>query len=107
MSTIITAAELASELGTDGRTARKFLRSITPRDEQPGKGRRWGIDGGKRNIAKMRKQFAEFAAAQEAARAEREAAAEAAAAPAEEIDDTIDFDSLEGPTDEELAELDA
>ena len=102
---LITPAELATELGTDARTTRKFLRSITPRDEQPGKGSRWGIKGTKSNIAALRKQYAKFEEAQQAARAAR--AEKAAPAPVEaeeieEIDDT--FDSLEGPTDDELAD---
>lgn len=99
---LITPAELATELGTDARTTRKFLRSITPRDEQPGKGSRWGIKGTKSNIAALRKQYAKFDEAQQAARTAR--AEKAAPAPVEadeaEIDDT--FDSLEGPTDDEL-----
>ena len=93
---LITPAELATELGTDARTTRKFLRSITPRDEQPGKGSRWGIKGTKSNIAALRKQYAKFDEAQRAARAAR---AEKPA-PVEEIEDT--FDSLEGPSDDEL-----
>jgi hypothetical protein len=100
---LITPAELATELGTDARTTRKFLRSITPRDEQPGKGSRWGIKGTKSNLATLRKQYAKFEEAQQAARAAR--AEKAAPAPVEaeaEIDDT--FDSLEGPTDDELAD---
>ena len=61
----ITTAEMASELGTDGRTLRKFLRSITPKEEQPGKGSRWVLEGNKRDVSKMRKQFTEWTAAQE------------------------------------------
>lgn len=56
----ITAMELANELGTDSRTVRKFLRKITPKDEQPGKGARWSIDGTKRSVNKLRKQFDEW-----------------------------------------------
>lgn len=100
---LITPAELATELGTDARTTRKFLRSITPRDEQPGKGSRWGIKGTKSNIAALRKQYAKFEEAQQAARAARAEKAKKTPAPVEdevEIEDT--FDSLEGPTDEEL-----
>ena len=104
---LITPAELATELGTDARTTRKFLRSITPRDEQPGKGSRWGIKGTKTNIAALRKQYAKFDEAQRAARAAR--AEKAAPAPVEadeaEIEDT--FDSLEGPTDADLAALES
>lgn len=60
----ITTAQLANELDTTPRTARKFLRSITERDAQPGKGSRWMIE--KRELASLRKKFAAYAAAQEA-----------------------------------------
>lgn len=69
----LTPAELADHLGTDARTARKFLRSITPKDEQPGKGSRWAIDGTKRSLATLAKKYAKFQEAQEAARLAREA----------------------------------
>ncbi len=102
---LITPAELATELGTDARTTRKFLRSITPRDEQPGKGSRWGIKGTKSNLATLRKQYAKFEEAQQAARAARAEKAEKAPAPVEEIEEIDDtFDSLEGPSDDELAD---
>ena len=95
----LTPADLAAELGTDARTARKFLRSITPRDEQPGKGSRWAIKGTKTEIARLRKGFTAFQAAQDEARAKR---AEAKAA--EEA--TIEVDEVdEEPTAEELEAL--
>jgi len=106
-TTLITPAELALELGTDARTTRKFLRSITPRDEQPGKGSRWGIKSTKSNIASLKKRFAKFAAAQEAARAAR--AEKLAPAPVDDdapIDDNT-LDTLDGPTDAELAALES
>lgn len=53
----ITTQELAQELDTTGREVRKFLRSITPTDEQPGKGSRWSIPGTKRDLTRMHKQF--------------------------------------------------
>lgn len=86
----ITTAEMASELGTDGRTLRKFLRSITPKEDQPGKGSRWSLEGNKRDIAKMRKQFSDWTAAQEK--------------PAEEETPEAEVD---GPTDAELDEIEA
>lgn len=61
----ITTAEFAAELDTDTRTVRKFLRSITPKEDQPGKGARWVLEGNKRSINQMRKQFAEWTAARE------------------------------------------
>jgi hypothetical protein len=54
----ITVNELAEQLETSPRTARKFLRSITPKDEQPGKGSRWQIE--KREIRGLVKKFATF-----------------------------------------------
>lgn len=65
----ITTAEFAAELGTDARTARKFLRSITPADQHPGKGSRWVLEGNKRELTKMKKQFSEWTAAAEAKKA--------------------------------------
>lgn len=91
----ITTTEFAAELGTDTRTARKFLRSITPKDEQPGKGSRWVIEGNKRSLTQMRKRFNEWT----------EERAEKAETPAEEPMEVEDAE-LEGPTDEELEGLD-
>ena len=52
----IDIAALATALDTDARTTRKFMRSITPADAQPGKGSRWAIE--KREVASLRKKFA-------------------------------------------------
>lgn len=54
----INIQELAETLETTPRTARKFLRSVTPADEQPGKGGRWNIE--KRQVRSLKKQFQEF-----------------------------------------------
>jgi len=70
----ITVTDLATELGTDARTTRKFLRSVTPADEQPGKGGRWEIE--KREVRSLKSKFAKFTAALAEARKEREAAPE-------------------------------
>jgi hypothetical protein len=56
----IDIATLATTLDTDARTARKFMRSITPADAQPGKGSRWAIE--KREVAGLRKKFATYLA---------------------------------------------
>jgi hypothetical protein len=66
----INVQELATELNTDGRTARKFLRSITPKDAQPGKGSRWAIE--KKDLRSMKSQFTKFTAAQQEAKLARE-----------------------------------
>lgn len=52
----ITPKELAVRLESDGKTVRKFLRSITPKDEQPGKGNRWAIDS--KRVTSLKKEFA-------------------------------------------------
>jgi len=57
----INIAELATTLDASPREVRKFLRSVTPTDEQPGKGGRWQIE--KRAVRSLAKQFAEYAAA--------------------------------------------
>ena len=63
MATVLTASDLATELDTDSKTVRKFLRSVTPKDEQPGKGSRWSIE--KKQLRSLRSQFAKFQAAQD------------------------------------------
>jgi hypothetical protein len=83
----MTPAEFAVEVGSDGRTVRKFLRSITPKDEQPGKGSRWSLPGTKREVTKLRKQFTEWTAALEAKKAQDAEVEE----PTDEVeDDTLD-----------------
>lgn len=56
----ITINELATDLNSTPREVRKFLRAVTPADEQPGKGHRWQIE--KRAVRGLKKQFAEHAA---------------------------------------------
>lgn len=90
----ITVAEFATELGTDARTARKFLRNITDADAQPGKGGRWSIE--KREVRSLKSKFAKYTAEVEATRASREADADAPE------------DAPEGePTADDLAEIEA
>jgi hypothetical protein len=52
----ITPKEFALIVESDGRTVRKFLRSTTPKADQPGKGNRWEV----RNTAALRKAFGEW-----------------------------------------------
>ena len=84
MSATLTPTEFAATVASDGRTVRKFLRSITPKDEQPGKGSRWSLPGTKREVAKLQKQFHDWEAALEAKKAEK--AAEEATDEVEETD---------------------
>ena len=86
----ITTAEFATELGTDPKTVRKFLRSITPKDEQPGKGSRWVLEGNKSSLNKMRKQFSSWSLEQAEAKAARAAAAAEVAAA--EVEDNTELD---------------
>lgn len=51
----ITPAEFATEVNSDSRTVRKFLRSVTAKENQPGKGGSWKIE--KRDVSKLRRQF--------------------------------------------------
>lgn len=92
MSKVMTPAEFALEVESDGKTVRKFLRSITPKDEQPGKGSRWSLPGTAREVQKLKKQFSEWNAAQLEDRAKRAAEKAAAAAEVEDAED-IELDS--------------
>jgi len=72
----MTIVDLTEVLDTDARTARKFLRSITPAEEQPGKGSRWVISATAANLKSLTKKFADFEAAR-AAKVEDDAEVEA------------------------------
>lgn len=63
----LSAKELAQELGTDGRTVRKYLRATVRAAgiANPGKGQRWSID--RKDVRKIRKDFAVWEAARVAA----------------------------------------
>jgi hypothetical protein len=58
----ITPKEFALQVNSDGRTVRKFLRSVTPIEDRPGKGNRWEV----RNTAALRKGFAAWVEARSA-----------------------------------------
>jgi hypothetical protein len=91
MAQTITPTEFAATVSSDGKTVRKFLRSITPKDEQPGKGSRWALPASKREVTALTKRFRTWEAEEKAARAERaqKAAEEAAAAvETDEVDET-------------------
>lgn len=53
----VTPSELAQQLESDPKTVRKFLRSITEKELQPGRGHRWELPAGKRDINRLKKQF--------------------------------------------------
>jgi hypothetical protein len=54
----LTVTELSNELEATPRMVRKFLRSITPVEEQPGKGGRWSIQ--KAQVRTLKKKFEDF-----------------------------------------------
>lgn len=60
MAQALNVTELAEQLDTTPRIARKFLRSVTPLEEQPGKGGRWSIP--KAKTRSLKKAFMEFQA---------------------------------------------
>lgn len=94
----ITVSELAVILDADARTTRRFLRSITPKENCPGKGARWAIE--KREVRAMTKKFAAFSAAELAKKNARD---EAKNAPIENENEN----EIADPTDDEiLAESD-
>lgn len=99
----ITVSDLALELDTDARTARKFLRSITDADAQPGKGSRWAIE--KREVRSMKSKFTKFTAAQAQARLDRELAKDATTS-TDEVEVEVDDFEIAEPTAEDLAEID-
>ena len=84
----MTPAVFAEQLNESPRTVRKFLRSITPREDQPGKGGRWSLPSGKRDINALTKQFNAWKAEQLALAAARAEQAAAEAAEAVEVDET-------------------
>jgi len=59
----ITPSEFAEQVHADPKTVRKFLRSLTPKEQQPGRGHRWELPGGKRDVNRLNKQWTEWSAA--------------------------------------------
>jgi dTDP-D-glucose 4,6-dehydratase len=90
----ITPKVLAEKLGTDAKTCRKYLRSLTPVEDRPGKGGRWAIES--KQVATLKKGFAAWDAArrEEIARRKAEEAAKAAdlVDADEELEDAEDGD---------------
>jgi hypothetical protein len=92
MAKTITPAELAQKLGTDPKTARKFLRSPEGLDRKVGKGHRWAIEAS--DVRGLKARFGKWEAArrEEIARraAERAETARNDAENAEVTDDEVD-----------------
>ena len=92
---MLSAKEVALELGTDARTLRKFLRDTTPAEDQPGQGGRWAFE--KKQVKKLKTRFAEWSEAKPA-RTPKNA----------EVEDADDLDDIEDEIeldDEELEEI--
>ena len=51
----INIQDFATALEANPRTVRKFLRSVTPVEDQPGKGGRWQIE--KKDLRSLKKKF--------------------------------------------------
>jgi hypothetical protein len=90
--TTLTPTEFAATVDSDGRTVRKFLRSIHAKEDQPGKGSRWSLPGDKRSVTKLQKQFKEWSAKQAEERAARALAAAEEAANEVETDEDESLD---------------
>lgn len=86
-----TAATLAAELEVAPKALRVFLRTPESGIAPVGKGGRYSIEMTATQLAKFKKNFAAYTAAQEKARAERAAALEAAKAATD--DDISDADA--------------
>lgn len=80
----INIAELATTLDASPREVRKFMRTVTPADEQPGKGGRWAIE--KREVRSLTKKFAAY-------REERETPADAVDDAPEAADEGVTTDA--------------
>jgi hypothetical protein len=84
MAKTMSPTEIAVEFDSTGREVRKFLRSITAKDAQPGKGSRWAVPANANQLKKLRKQFDEWALAK------AEKAAEDATEDADETTDEVE-----------------
>lgn len=66
MTKTLTPAEFALEVGTDARTARKFLRSDQGMNAKVGKGQRWAIEA--RQVRSLKAKFSKWDEARNAAK---------------------------------------
>lgn len=101
----LSAKEVAVELKTDARTLRKFLREVTPKDEQPGQGGRWSFTKG--DVKKLTKQFNTWV--EKGAKAKAEAVAEATSTKKKgkkQVEEPESIEEVEFEDDIELSDLD-
>lgn len=104
-----TTTALAATFETTPRTLRKFLRSDASGIESVGKGARYTLPTAKREVNSLKKKFDAWTEAQAERKAAKDAAEEVSTpATDEDAPETIDtLDELEGPSDEDLADIDA
>jgi hypothetical protein len=108
----MTTTELADALETDPRTLRKFLRSSASPVAPVGKGKRYTLPATQTALRDFGKKFTAWNAAQEKARADRDAAAtpetvdDSTPDAPEMVDDATDDADAE-PTDADLEEITA
>lgn len=57
MATQLTPADLAERFNSDPKTIRRFLRSLIPADNRPGKGRRWVLSDDKKTMDALHARF--------------------------------------------------
>lgn len=95
-----TTAEIASELNTTPRELRKFLRASS---QGVGKGSRYALPANARDLAKMRKNFASWVEARDAAKSDNTPTNEVSTEPTDEVES----DELTEPTDSDLDDITA
>ena len=82
----INIQDLSTALEANPRTVRKFLRSVTPVEDQPGKGGRWQIE--KKDLRSLKKKFETYI--EEHTRTSNDEVIEDTETVTEDIEDTID-----------------
>lgn len=123
MAEELSAKEAARELGVDARTFRKFMRATLAKEDQPGQGNRYHISS--KDMKKLRKRFEEWRTPRPGKKAktngaEPEVIEDVPKKPkkqrkskdpevADLTDDLgmeeLDLSELEGPSDDELLEI--
>jgi hypothetical protein len=111
----LTTKDLADELGTDGKTLRKFLRSHLPKDSQPGQGGRYSFE--KKDLASLKKAWLKWSEKRDAEdvkkptdktdkKTKSEKTAKTPKKAVEEVDDEPTAAALEEIEDADLEDLD-
>lgn len=96
----LSAKEAATELGTDARTLRKFLRK---KSGLVGQGQRWEID--RKDLKALRKEFEDWAGGKRERKAPIPTDEELEDEMQEVEDLDLELEELDGPDEDELEEL--